>query len=153
LRIAVAADHAAFREKDAVARFLRDAGHEILDFGTHGEDSVDYPDVARPAAEAVGRGEADRAVLVCGSGVGQCMVANKVRGVRAVLLANPYVTEMSRRHNDSNAACLGARWQDVETMKHLLRVWLSTPFEAGRHLLRVQKLDAMSPGDPPGSCG
>jgi ribose 5-phosphate isomerase B len=142
MRIAVAADHAAFREKDALAHWLREAGHEVLDFGTHGESSVDYPDYARPAAEAVGRGEADRAVLVCGSGVGQCMVANKVRGARAVLAANPFVAEMSRRHNDANVACFGARWQDLPTIQGLLRTWLETPFDGGRHAARVAKIDA-----------
>lgn len=142
MRIAVAADHAAFREKDALADHLREAGHQVLDFGTRGETSVDYPDFARPAALAVGRGECDRAVIVCGSGVGVSIVANKVKGARAVLLANPFLAEMSRRHNDANVATFGARWQDLPTMKALLRIWLDTPFEGGRHAGRVAKIDA-----------
>jgi ribose 5-phosphate isomerase B len=142
LRIAVAADHAAFREKDAVARHLRDAGHEVADLGTHGEASVDYPDFARPAAEAVGRGEADRAVILCGSGVGVSMTANKVNGVRAVQVTTPFVAEMSRRHNDANVACFGARWQDLPTILALLRIWLDTPFEGGRHQHRIEMIDA-----------
>lgn len=142
MKIAVAADHAAFREKDAVAQYLRDAGHEVIDFGTHGPASVDYPDHARPAAQAVGRGECDRVVLICGTGLGVMYAANRVKGVRAALLANPLLAEMSRRHNDANGACLGARWQDLETMKALLKIWLETPFEGGRHGGRVAKLDA-----------
>ena len=141
MRIALAADHAAFREKDALARRLREWGHEVLDFGTHGEASVDYPDQARPAAEAVGRGEADRGVLLCGSGVGQCMVANKVRGIRAVLVANPFLAEMSRRHNDANVLCLGARVLADERIKDLTRLWLETPYEGGRHAKRVAKIE------------
>ena len=142
MRIAVASDHAAFREKDAVAQFLRDAGHDVTDFGTNGPASVDYPDFARLAAQAVGRGECERAVFICGTGLGVMYAANRVKGVRAALLANPFLAEMSRRHNDANGACLGARWQDLETMKSLLRIWLETPFEGGRHGTRVAKLDA-----------
>ena len=141
MKIAIAADHAAFREKDALADHLRRAGHVLLDFGTNGDASVDYPDHARPAAEAVGRGDADRAVLLCGTGLGVCSVANKVAGVRAALIANPLLAEMSRRHNDANVACFGARWQDLATMKALLDVWLKTPFDGGRHEGRVAKLD------------
>ena len=141
MRIAVAADHAAVHEKDAIAQHLRDAGFEVLDFGTHGDASVDYPDHARPAAEAVGRGAADRAVLVCGSGVGVCITANKVRGVRAVQVVSPLIAEMSRRHNDANVACFGARWQDLGTIKSLLALWLATPFEGGRHAGRVAKIE------------
>lgn len=151
MRIAVAADHAAVHEKDALAQHLREAGFDVLDFGTHGEASVDYPDHARPAAEAVGRGEADRAVLVCGSGVGVCMAAGKVPGVRAVQVVNPFIAEMSRRHNDANVACFGARWQDLETIRSLLATWLATPFEGGRHQRRVDKIGApaAAPAGPP----
>jgi ribose 5-phosphate isomerase B len=146
VKIAVAADHAAVHEKDAVAAWLRELGHEVTDFGTNGEASVDYADYARPAAEAVGRGACERAVLLCGSGLGPCYVANRVRGVRAALLANPFLAEMSRRHNDANAACFGARWQDLTTIKCLLKTWLDTPFEGGRHVRRVEKIDA--PAEP-----
>lgn len=142
MKIALAADHAAFREKDALARELRAWGHEVLDFGTHGDASVDYPDFARPAAEAVGRGEAERAVLICGTGLGMSYVANRVRGVRAALVANPFLAEMSRRHNDANAACFGSRWQDAATIASLTRLWLDTPFDGGRHAQRVDKIDA-----------
>lgn len=142
MKIALAADHAAFREKDALADHLRRAGHELLDFGTNGEASVDYPDHARPAAEAVGRGDADRAVLICGTGLGVCYVANKVHGVRAALIANPFLAEMSRRHNDANVACFGSRWQDLATITSLTDLWIATPFDGGRHALRVAKIES-----------
>lgn len=141
MRIALAADHAAVREKDALAQSLREGGHEVTDFGPHGDASVDYADYARPAAEALARGDVDRAVLLCGSGLGPCYVANRVRGVRAALIANEYLAEMSRRHNDANAACFGARWQDLATIRSLLAIWLATPFEGGRHERRVAKID------------
>jgi len=142
VKIALAADHAAYREKDALARRLREWGHEVHDFGTHGEASVDYPDHARPAAEAVGRGDADRGILLCGTGLGPCYVANRVRGVRAALVANPFLAEMSRRHNDANVACFGARWQDLATIESLTKVWLETPFDGGRHAARIAKIHA-----------
>ena len=142
MKIALAADHAAYREKDALARRLREWGHEVHDFGTHGEASVDYPDHARPAAEAVGRGDADRGILLCGTGLGPCYVANRVRGVRAALVANPFLAEMSRRHNDANVACFGARWQDLATIESLTKVWLETPFDGGRHAARIAKIHA-----------
>ncbi|MCG3135086.1 MAG: Ribose-5-phosphate isomerase B [Planctomycetes bacterium] len=141
MKIAVACDHAAVREKEAVAQFLRDSGHEVLDFGTRGDSSVDYPDHARPAAEAVGRGEADRAVLLCGTGLGVMYVANKVKGVRAALVVNPFLAEMSRRHNDANVACFGARWQELPSILTLTETFLATPFEGGRHQRRVEKID------------
>jgi ribose 5-phosphate isomerase B len=150
VKIALAADHAAHREKDALARRLRERGHEVQDFGTHGEASVDYPDHARPAAESVGRGEADRGILLCGTGVGQCMVANKVPGVRAVLAANAFVAEMSRRHNDANVACFGARWQDLATIESLTDLWLATPYDGGRHAARVAKIHATENPENPG---
>jgi len=145
VRIALAADHAAFREKDALAEHLRRAGHEIIDFGTHGEASVDYPDLARPAAEAVGRGDADRAVLICGTGLGMSYVANRVAGIRAALVANPFLAEMSRRHNDANVACFGTRWQDLATIASLVDLWIATPFDGGRHGGRIAKIDHPSP--------
>lgn len=141
MRIALAADHAAFREKDALADHLRRAGHDVLDFGAHGEASVDYPDHARPAAQAVGRGQADRGILICGTGLGVCYVANKVPGVRAALVANEYLAEMSRRHNDANVACFGARWQDLATIVRLADLWLATGFDGGRHAQRVAKIE------------
>ncbi len=144
MKIAVACDHAAFEEKASVVRQLEDAGHEVLDFGTGSAASVDYPDHSAPAARAVARGEAERAVLLCGTGIGQNMVANKLPGVRAAVLWNHASAEMSRRHNDCNVACFGARLQDLDAIRDLLAVWLATPFEGGRHARRVAKIDALA---------
>jgi len=143
VRIVLAADHAAVREKAAVAEDLRAAGHEVTDLGPFDAESVDYPDYAAPAARAVASGEADRAVLLCGTGIGQCIAANKVHGARAAVLWNDASAEMSRRHNDANVACFGARLQSLDDIRGLLRLWLETPFDGGRHERRVAKIDAL----------
>lgn len=141
MRIAVASDHAGYELKEKLVEVLRGLGHEPRDFGTNGpQPSVDYPDYAYPAARAVGSGECERGLLVCGSGVGMCIVANKVRGVRAVLGPDPYAVEMSRRHNDSNVLCLGARSLGDRDLPAIVKTWLETPFEAGRHERRVGKI-------------
>ncbi len=142
MRIAVASDHAGYELKEKVVEALRSLGHEARDFGASGaQPSVDYPDYAYPAAHAVASGECDRGLLVCGSGVGMCIVANKVRGVRAVLGPDPYAVEMSRRHNDTNVLCLGARSIGDRDLPGLLKTWLETPFEGGRHERRVKKIE------------
>lgn len=146
MRIAVACDHAAFEEKATVVEALRKAGHEVIDFGTDGPESVDYPDHSAPAARAVAGGDADRAVLLCGSGIGQSMVANRVKGVRAAVIWNRDSAELSRRHNDANVACFGARMQELAAILDLLEVWLETPFDGGRHERRVGKIEAVSDG-------
>ncbi len=143
MRIALAADHAAVSEKAAVAEDLRAAGHEVDDLGPFDERSVDYPDYAAPAARAVVAGPAERAVLLCGTGIGQCMAANKVPGARAAVLWNDASAEMSRRHNDANVACFGARLQPLPEILRLLRLWLDTPFDGGRHARRVAKIDGV----------
>lgn len=143
MRIAIASDHAAYREKAALVATLTSEGHQVLDFGTEGPDSVDYPDTAEPAARAVSRGDADRGLLLCGTGIGQCMVANKVPGVRAAVLWNDLSAEMSRRHNDANVACLGARVTSLDEMRRLVSLWLATPFDGGRHERRVAKINAL----------
>lgn len=143
MRIVLAADHAAVSEKAAVADDLRAAGHEVTDLGPFDAESVDYPDYAAPAARAVASGEADRAVLLCGTGIGQCISANKVHGARAAVLWNDASAEMSRRHNDANVACFGARLQSQEEILRILHVWLETPFDGGRHQRRVDKINAL----------
>lgn len=141
MRIAVASDHAGYELKEKLVEVLRGLGHEPRDFGTNGpQPSVDSPDYASPAARAVASGECERGLLVCGSGVGMCIVANKVRGVRAVLGPDPYAVEMSRRHNDSNVLCLGARSLGDRDLPALVKGWLDTPFEGGRHERRVAKI-------------
>ena len=143
MRIVLAADHAAVGEKAALYEDLKAAGHEVTDLGPFDAESVDYPDYAAPAARAVAAGEADRAVLLCGTGIGQCMTANKIPGARAAVLWNDASAEMSRRHNDANVACFGARLQPMAEISRLLRLWLATPFDGGRHERRVGKMNAL----------
>jgi ribose 5-phosphate isomerase B len=116
-------------------------GHEIVDCGTsNGTDSVDYTDFGLLAAKAVGSGECERAILICGTGLGMSLVANKVKGVRATVCHDLYTVEMSRRHNDSNVLCLGADVVDEKLLEKKIKLWVETPFEGGRHARRVGKI-------------
>lgn len=143
MKIAVASDHAGFELKSRVSSALRDAGHEVDDFGTDSEQSVDYPDFAEPAARAVADGDAERAVLVCGSGVGVAIVANKVDGVRAVHAHDPDEAAMSRMHNDANVLTLGERTTSPDAAVEIVNSFLATGFEGGRHQRRVDKIGAV----------
>lgn len=140
-RIAVGADHAGFVYKTRIAERLRELGHEVVDFGTYSTDPVDYPLVAFKVGESVGSGEFERGVLVCGSSLGICMAANKVKGVRAASLSEPYSTRLSRQHNDCNVACFGERLTGWEMVEECLDVWLNTEAEGGRHKRRVDEID------------
>jgi ribose 5-phosphate isomerase B len=144
VKIAAGADHAGFSLKDAIVKHLRTQGHEVVDLGTHAEASVDYPAFAHQVAAAVAAGEADRGVLVCGTGIGMCMAANRHPGVRAADCFTPYIAEMARRHNDANVLCLGARVLSADEALAIVEVWLTTPFEAGRHAQRVALIDQPS---------
>ena len=146
MRIAIGSDHAGYELKEAVAPSLRAAGHELIDVGTDSEESVDYPDPAAAAARLVGDGEADRAVIVCGSGVGVAIVANKVDGVRAVNAHDPEEAEMSRRHNDANVLTLAGRRFDADAAEPIVETFLETDFEGGRHARRVDKIAAIEAG-------
>ncbi|MCZ7525086.1 MAG: ribose 5-phosphate isomerase B [Acidimicrobiia bacterium] len=143
LRIAVGADHAGFRLKEQLVHLLKEWGHEVVDLGTHSEESVDYPDSARVVAEAVARGDAERGVLVCGTGIGQSIAANKVDGVRAAVVHDATTARLSRAHNDANVMAVGARIVGPEVATEALSVWLATPFDGGRHERRVKKIAAM----------
>lgn len=140
MRIALASDHAGVRLKEELARFLGNSGYETDDMGPFTEESVDYPDTIAPAARAVSNGKADRAVIICGSGIGASIVANKIRGIRCVLCQDAYDAEFSRLHNDANVIAFGARKLGVEKVTECLVKWLSTPFEGGRHAVRVEKI-------------
>jgi ribose 5-phosphate isomerase B len=140
MRIALASDHAGYELKEAVKKHLSLAGHEVIDFGTDSPESTDYPDYGTPASRAVARGEVDRGVLFCGSGQGMAMTANKVRGVRAALAWNPEVARLSRQHNDANVLALPARYMSVEVGLETVDAWLSSDFEGGRHVPRVEKM-------------
>ena len=141
MRIALASDHAGYRYKMLLAKHLASLGHEVKDFGTHSEESVDYPDFIRPAAEAVARGECERGIVLGGSGNGEAIAANRVKRVRCALCWNEEVARLARQHNDANMLSLGQRLISEQTAVAIVNVWLTTPFEGGRHIRRIQKLD------------
>ncbi|MCS7173759.1 MAG: ribose 5-phosphate isomerase B [Armatimonadetes bacterium] len=140
MRIAIASDHAGYALKEILKADLAELGYEAVDFGTFGEDPVDYPDFVIPAAEAVARGECHRGIVVGGSGNGEAMVANKVPGIRCALCWEAYTARMSRAHNDANMLSLGARVVGVELAREIVRIWLHTEFEGGRHVPRLEKI-------------
>ena len=133
-------DHGGFQMKKELAVFIESLGHEVIDIGSYTDESVDYPIYGRAAAEKVAGGEADCAVLICGTGFGLSLAANKVRGIRCVNCTDVYTAKLSRMHNDSNALSLGARVIGIETAKMIVETWLSAEFEGGRHLPRVNML-------------
>ncbi|MBI4898672.1 MAG: ribose 5-phosphate isomerase B [Actinobacteria bacterium] len=143
MKIAVASDHAGFDLKQLIAGALRELGHEVEDFGTDSDDSVDYPDFAAPAARAVASGDMERGVIVCGSGVGVAIVANKIDGARAVNAHDPLEAEMSRKHNDANVLTLSGQRVAPEAALTIVRRFLETPFEGGRHARRIEKITAL----------
>lgn len=140
MRIAIGNDHRGYAAKQRLARLIQEMGHEVLDVGSHNDGYSDYPDYAFAVAERVGRGEVDRGVLICGTGIGMSIAANKVRGVRAACTHDLVTAEMSRRHNDANVLCLSADLQSEETLERIVRLWLETEFEGGRHARRVEKI-------------
>ena len=140
MKIAVASDHAGYELKTGVADYLRGLGIEFEDYGCGPGESVDYVDYGARAARAVVEGACDRAILVCGTGLGMAIVANKFKGLRATPCASEYAAEVSRKHNDSNCLTLGGRTHSLELALRIVRVWLETGFEGGRHARRVQKI-------------
>jgi ribose 5-phosphate isomerase B len=144
MKIMVASDHAGVELKERIAARLGNLGHEVEDIGTHGPESVDYPAYAATVARAVAQGKVDRGVLICGSGIGMCMVANRFEGVRAVQGADPFTAKMSRRHNNSNVLCMGARFIGTDMALEILETWLDEPFEAERHQKRVELIDRLT---------
>ena len=142
MKIAAGADHAGYAVKQAVVRRLRAQGHRVDDMGAgDGETSVDYPDYAQRVAAAVASGAAERGVLVCGTGIGMCIAANRHAGVRAADCTTPHLAEMSRRHNDANVLCLAGRLLSEDEAWAITEVWMATPFEGGRHARRVGLID------------
>ena len=140
-RIPIAADHAGFEMKQQLVGLLRKLGYEPDDLGASSPEPSDYPDYAHPVAEAVSTGEAKRGVLLCGSGIGMDIAANRHPHVRAALAWNPEIAQLSRRHNDSNILVLPSRFMSSADAEQSLRTWLETPFEGGRHERRVEKID------------
>jgi ribose 5-phosphate isomerase B len=140
MRIAIGSDHAGFELKEALRGWLHAAGHEVIDVGTDTEASCDYPVFGAAVAREVASGDVDRGVAVCGSGIGICMAANKIPGVRAAVLRTAEDAEMSRRHNNANVGCFGGRVTAVAEAERVLEVFLTTDFEGGRHGRRVDLL-------------
>lgn len=147
MRISVGSDHAGYRLKERVVEHLESAGHDVVDVGTTSEESTDYPDFAEPAARMVATGETDGAVLVCGSGQGMCMTANKVRGVRAALAWTTEIAKLSRNHNNANALCMPARFVSEEDALAIVDAWLDAGFDGGRHERRVEKMMNIEKGE------
>ena len=143
MKIAVAADHVGFRLKQQVLEHLKSQGLEVEDCGPSNAESVDYPDFAAKVAAQVAARQADRGVLVCGTGIGMMLAANKVPGIRAVAANDTLSARMSREHNDANVLTLGARMIDAASMRQIVDAWLSTPFAGGRHQRRVEKIAAL----------
>jgi ribose 5-phosphate isomerase B len=143
MRIAIATDHAGFPLKQPILDFLRDAGHEAVDFGTHDEQPVDYPTVIAPAARAVASGECDLGIVLGGSGTGEQIVANKVQGIRCVEATDPVTAALGRQHNDANVLAMGARITGVQLAIGCVSAFLEARFEGGRHARRVDMIRAM----------
>ena len=147
MKIAIASDHAGFEQKQLLLKHLADAGHNVTDLGPENDSRVDYPDFAHRVAEAVSRGCVDRGILVCGTGIGMAISANKVPGVRAANVINVEFAALSREHNDSNILCLSGRFVDVEENIRCVDAFLETDFAGGRHETRVKKMMALENAD------
>ena len=141
MNIGIGSDHAGFRYKEMIRQFLQKLGHEVRDFGTHSEEMDDYPVFIRPTAEAVARGECERGIVLGGSGNGEAIVANRVKGIRCAVCWNVESARLGRQHNDANMISLGQRMMPPETALEIVKTWLETPFEGGRHQHRIEMID------------
>ncbi len=146
MKISIGSDHAGFEYKEAIIAHLKKAGHEVVDYGTDGSESTDYPLFIIPAAEAVVRKETERAIVVGGSGNGEAIAANKVKGIRCALCWSHETAEFGRRHNNANALSIGQRMIPLELALEIVDIWLATPFDGGRHARRVAELDCYEAG-------
>jgi len=140
MKIALGTDHAGYEYKERIKEYLGEQGHEVEDFGTHSAEPCDYPDFIYPAAQAVGQGRCDRAIVLGGSGNGETIVANKVPGVRCAVCWTEDLARLSRAHNDANVISIGARTVSVKLALKMIDIWLVTPFDGGRHADRVRKI-------------
>jgi len=145
MRIAIGSDHRGLAARKRVIGLLERLGHEVIDCGSHGEEAVDYPDIAADVARRVSDASVDRGILLCCTGVGMAIAANKLPGVRAATCHDEVTAEMSRRHNDLNVLCLSAEMIGAEVQDKIIRTWLTSPFEGGRHARRVAKITALEP--------
>lgn len=143
MRVAIGTDHRGFALRPKIVELVRQMGHEAIDVGTFSPEAVDYPDIAADVAGRVSRGDADHGILVCGTGLGMCIAANKVPGIRAAACHDDITAEASRRHNDANVLCLSGDLLGERLIDRMIEIWLSTPFEGGRHARRVDKIRQM----------
>lgn len=141
MKIAIGSDHAGFQYKEQIKAFLAERGESVRDCGTNSEESIDYPAIMRQVALAVAGGECDRGIVLGGSGNGEAMVANRVKGIRCALCWSVESAKLAREHNDANVISLGQRLITLDTALDIVRVWLETPFEGGRHMRRIQQID------------
>ena len=143
MKIAIGSDHAGFAYKEKIRELLGQMGYEVRDFGTYSQDPVDYPVYIRPVAEAVSRGDCERGIVLGGSGNGEAIAANKIKGIRCTLCWNRETALLAREHNDANVLSLGARLIPIEEALDITRIWLDTPFGGGRHLRRIKQIEEM----------
>jgi len=141
MKIAIGSDHAGYQYKQEIIEFLRKQGHEVQDYGTYSEESADYPVFIRPVAKAVARGEYDRGIVLGGSGNGEAIVANRIPGVRCTLCWNAESARFARKHNDANCLAIGQRMMDLDTALDVVKIWLETEFDGGRHARRIKQID------------
>ena len=141
MKIAIGSDHAGYRYKEEIKQYLQTKGHELVDFGTDSEESVDYPRFIRPTAQAVANAECERGIVLGGSGNGEAMVANREKGVRCALVWSETSAQLAREHNDANMISIGQRLVSLELALKMVDIWLETPFEGGRHIPRIKQID------------
>lgn len=142
MKIAIAADHGGFELKDSMVEYIKSLGNEVVDLGTNSADSVDYPDYAKKVCEEIQQGNSDLGILICGTGIGMSLAANKFEGIRAACVSDVYSAKMSRNHNNANVLCIGARVIGDEVAKLIIKTFFENEFEAGRHQRRVDKIMA-----------
>lgn len=140
MKISIACDHGGYDLKESIKKWLNENNYEVIDYGTNSKDSCDYPDFGRLASEAVRDKVVDRGIVICTTGIGMSIVANKVKGIRCALVSNTEGASLTRRHNDSNVLALGAKFTDDALAKEITKIWLETEFEGGRHQRRVDKI-------------
>lgn len=143
MKIAIASDHGGFELKDSMVEYIKSLGNEVMDLGTNSADSVDYPDYAKKVCEEIQQGNSDLGILICGTGIGMSLAANKFEGIRAACVSDVYSAKMSRNHNNANVLCIGARVIGDEVAKLIIKTFLENEFEAGRHQRRVDKIMAI----------
>jgi len=149
MKIALGSDHRGYEAKELIKTIVTQMGHEYVDFGTDSKNPVDYPDQAYLAALAVSKKEADRAILTCGTGIGMCIAANKIKGIRAALCHDELTAQISRHHNDANVLCVSGDLTGEVVLRKMVEVWLNTEFSGGRHQRRINKITAIEQGNDP----